>query len=273
MGPERNYAHLLRLLGSFQSVAPSSLKPVFWLGAGCSVFDRVPLNAELLRSEATLSTEWGSDQFRFDVFYESLGIGISRASLLRRYFERQLRTQSPLRKMCKLLTEGYSDIIFTFNIDDLLEQAMKHDGLQEGVHYRLVKVPEIRSDAVLAAVNNPNGPRICIVKLHGNYDLGFNCLTSKEITTYEEPIRRLVEEYSRRAAVVCGYSFFHLNVLRSFCTDGGPLFFVNKVFPEAAMVLSLLWARSSTSPLVIDGSLGEFSSFMSNLSVDLLGSS
>jgi hypothetical protein len=108
-----------------------------------------------------------------------------------------------------------------------------------------------------------------VVKLHGDQESGFNCLTSKEITGYEEPVQELIASYSTRTAVVCGYSFFHLNVLKAFSARGAPLFLVNRAFPEAPMVLSLLWARCQTTPLVIDGGLGTFDEFIRRLAGEL----
>jgi hypothetical protein len=247
-----------------RSPESSSLKPVFWLGAGCSVYDGVPLNNDLLRQVLPASaSSWGSAQFQFDQFCDTLGPGSTRLALLQPYMIRPLRIDSPYHGLVRLCQEGYVDLIFTFNIDNLLEQAFTAAGYREQRDYILIKVPETRSEVVRQQVT-ALGPRLRVIKLHGDLQWGFNYMTSAEIARFDERIAALVREYSQRVGVVCGYSFFHLNVLNSFSHQGGPLFYVNRSFPDTPMVLSLMATRSQ-SPLFIDEALGCFEHFIPQL--------
>jgi SIR2-like domain len=87
--------------------------------------------------------------------------------------------------------------VFTFNIDDLLEQALAAAKMREGHDYLLIKVPETRPQAVVDQVEVVNGPRIRIVKLHGDYRFGFNYMTSNEIVAYETKYGVLLKNVQR----------------------------------------------------------------------------
>jgi hypothetical protein len=269
MSAESTFGRLKRYLRDNLSSEPSPRKPVFWLGAGCSVSDGIPVNDELLQQVlAGEGPSWGSPQFRFDQYVRLLGPGGRRAHLLEPFFKRTIRRESPYHHLAHLLKRGYADVVFTFNIDDLLEQALDASGLQKGAHYSVFHVPELRAELLKPMMSQ--GKRIQVVKLHGDYKMGFNYMTSDEVIAYEETIRNVVTDYSNKAAVVCGYSFFHLNVLNSFkAQKGEPVFYVNKTFPSAPMVLSLLYARYAEEPLIIDESLGCFEEFAHRLAREL----
>ena len=247
--------------------APENL--VFWLGAGCSVHDGVPLMDELLtRILPAGAFPWGSPQFRFDQICEMYPTGPARENLLRPYFERTLTPDCPYHPLVRILRAGCADVVFTFNIDDLLEQALDKAGLREGHDYRVLDVPTLRPEATATMLRAGSGPRLRVVKLHGDYRSGFNFMTSTEIAAYDEQIRGLVAEFSRHPALVCGYSFVHLNVLTAFSLTGGPFFYVNKAFPDTPPVLSLM-SRRSSAPLFVDAPLGFFDKFAAELALRL----
>ncbi|MEU7617848.1 SIR2 family protein [Micromonospora rifamycinica] len=269
MPAQDSVRELVRHLRQFRGDEPSAEKPFFWLGAGCSVHDGVPLNAELL--DAVLGDDvdtWGSRQYRFDLLCDRLGPGAARAGLFRRHLERPLTPDSPYRRLVGLLAQGYADMVVTVNIDDLLERALVAAGLREHHDYRLIDVPQYRPEAAVLRITAPGGPRIRIIKLHGGLDLGLNLMTSREIIQYEEGIEQLVRDVSSRPAVVCGYSFFHLNVLQAFSRNRSPLYYANITFPEAPMVLSLMAQRNHT-PRFIDGTLGNFTGLMRTVTEQL----
>lgn len=264
MSAENALATLAQDLRRSRAAEPGDAKPVFWLGAGCSVYDGIPLNDALLD---TLLPDapgaWGSKQYRFDAYVRGWR-QLDRAALFRPQFDRAPLPDSPYHGLAALLSEGYADLVFTFNIDDLLEQALRQAGLRQGSDYLVVRVPEVAAGVATTHLRSP-GPRIRIVMLHGHHGFGFNYMTSDEITEYNDEITRLVGEYSARKAVVCGYSFFHLNVLRSFSAAGGRLFYVNPAFPEAPMILSLMYARNRGDAWFVDGPLGRFDAFVADL--------
>lgn len=258
-------------LKSARSDEPREGKPVFWLGAGCSAHDGVPLNAELLRLAMPVDRgSWGSPQYRFDVFCDNLGADRSRAEFLTPHVKRTLRADSPYHGLTRLMRAGYADVVFTFNIDDLLEQAFHAAGLREREDYEVVLVPELVPDVVARRISPHHGPRLRIVKLHGDYRWGINFMTSTEITQYPEAIRRAVEVWSGQPAVVCGYSFFHLNVLEAFSRKGSYMVYANLQFPDAPMVLSLMSARNPKSAWFVDGDLGSFGGFIAALKEGLM---
>jgi hypothetical protein len=252
---------------------PDATKPAFWLGAGCSAHDGVPVNAELLvQVLAGYPETWGSPQFLFDRLCNALVSPQERAGLLAPYMKKDIKPDSPYHDLRQVLVHGYADVVFTFNIDNLLEQALAAAGLREHADYLVVNVPELRPEAASAQIDpGSGGPRIRVVKLHGGYEWGINYMTSSEVTRYGERIHDVVRLWSSRPAVVCGYSFLHLNVLHAFSPAGGPLFYANPEFPSAPMILSLMAARNSGNqmPLFIDGELGTFATLMTRLRRDL----
>lgn len=262
MSQSEAMGRLIMYVRQFQSEEASAAKPVLWLGAGCSVFDGIPLNRDLLSGALGDQPDaWGSLQYRFDQFCDLLGATNARARYLTPFFERPINEDSPYHGLARLLRTGYVDMAFTFNIDDLLEQALAAAGMTEGRDFAVIKVPETVPHAVAGRVESPGTPRIRVVKLHGDYRYGFNYMTSREIVAYDDGIRDLVKRYSSRAAIVCGYSFFHLNVLTAFSQSEAPFFYVNRSFPDAPMVLSLMAARSK-APNFIDAPLGSFDQFV-----------
>lgn len=275
MSAEESLSLLTRQLRASLSTGPDSQKPVFWLGAGCSLFDGVPLTNDLLAQVLGDDADgWGSPQFRFDQLCDALNDPRARAGLLAPYMKRDIKPDSPYHALREILVAGYADVVFTFNIDSLLEQALVQGGLREHDEYTVIDVAQLQPSAVLARLGSQHGgPRIRLVKLHGGYEYGLNNMTSSEIVGYGEKIRPVVEDWSSRPAVVCGYSFFHLNVLEAFSRRGGPLYYANPEFPNAPMILSLMAVRSQGrhSPLFIDGELGTFVRLMDELRRGLLG--
>jgi hypothetical protein len=236
-------------------------KPIFWLGAGCSFHDGVPLSNELLSQLVPATGFWGSPQYVFDQHFDRLS-SVNRASELRRVMNKPLTADSPYHDLAYILRERYADLVFTFNIDHLLEDALISTGLIPETDYSVIDVPKTNAPYVASLVEQPFAPRIRIVKLHGDYRHGINYMTSREIAEYNPHIMELVQRYSRESAIVCGYSFFHLNVLTAFSRSGGPLYYANCAFPNAPMVLSLISLRSGS---VIDGELGKFEVLMKSL--------
>src|SRR5215468_5052525 len=120
MSAKRSLDTLLGYLKTYRDDAASELKPFFWLGAGCSVHDGVPLMDELLESVLPDDPDaWGSPQFRFDEFCDMIGKGAARAAYLRPHLTRTLTDDSPYKDLVRLLRAGYADLVFTVNIDNL----------------------------------------------------------------------------------------------------------------------------------------------------------
>lgn len=263
MSPRESLNRLAELL-RFRREQSSENKPVFWLGAGCSVFDGVPLNEQLLDlALAKAPPGWGGRQYRFDRLGDWMPRGRDRADYLKEFFEHTIKPDSPYHGLVRLAQNGHVDIICTFNIDRMIDQAFDAAGLRESKDYLIIDAVSYAPDAVYELVKL-SSPRIKVIKVHGDYRSGFNFMTSAEIAEYNPHIHQVVDSISRRAAIVCGYSFFHLNVLNAFSRRGGEFFFVNRDFPETPIVLSLMNLRSKT-PNFIDHPSGLFENFIREL--------
>jgi len=269
MSAQAAFIRLVGFLGQIDANTPSRDKPVFWLGAGCSLHDGIPLNAQLLLDVLPKNAPtWGSPQFRFDEFVETFGDGTQRANLFLPHVDKPLLPDSPYHDFVKVLAAGYSDVVITFNIDDLLERALDESGLREFKDYLVVKVPELNVMAAVSQITKEGSPRIRIVKLHGDAKGGFNYMTSKEIIEFPAQIRETVKTMSTRPAVVCGYGFSDLNVLGAFSRDKSAFFFVNPYFPNNTITLSIMKTRGSQANF-IDDQMGDFKTFMNDLVIGL----
>jgi hypothetical protein len=262
MSAQTGFDNLVQLLRSSKDL-PKVDKPVFWLGAGCSVFDGIPLNAELLkRVIGSSSSAWGSQQYRFDgLMYHTSPH--ARAFMLEPHFKCALKPDSPYRALVEILRRGYAEVVLTFNIDNLLDQALQKCTGLAASDFELYSAPQYKPAALISNILRPaTDQRITVVKLHGDVQSGINLMTSHEIVEYEPGLGEVCAKLSERPAVVCGYSFLHLNVLLKFSRSPSPLFYVAPDFTESPMVLSLMSVRNKLAPHFIDGNLGRFEQIM-----------
>lgn len=269
MSAEETYKGLVRLLTLSKELRDED-KPVFWLGAGCSVADGLPTNAELLRMINGSHAGWGSDQYRFD--RSVFGVSASARSVIFDRLKAEPKDDSPYFTLVKLLDLGYASVVATFNIDRLLDAALQKR-LRPG-RYRILFAPEYNPSALVRHVFAPTRDRnVTVVKLHGDVESGINFMTSQEIVKYGPGLGEVCARLSERPAIICGYSFFHLNVLLDFHREQSPMFYINPTFPDAPMVLSLMSARNREAPHYIDGPLGRFEQLMAALERDVIGGS
>lgn len=237
----------------------SEKKPVFWLGAGCSTFDGIPTNEELLPILYPECQTAVSQQLAFDKYCEKEEGSVVQDLDLERHLRATLRNNSPYLQLVQLLIAGFIDMVVTMNIDNLLEQALGRFHLERGRDYQLVDLKD--GHEALAQT----GLRIKIIKLFSDPISGYRSLTTLRMPRHDAAVERFTRDYSRLPAVVCGYSFFHVSVASSFSTQASPLYYINKSFPDAALTLGLLNRRFSMH-YVVDERLGQFADFIDFLS-------
>jgi hypothetical protein len=278
MSSENTYSRLKPLISDARRFLQSASKPVFWLGAGCSIHDGVPAADNLVRQYLQDSGDengWGSLQYRFDRRLKLFASDPNdRLNALSPYFRHTLKADSPYRDLVSLMAAGCADLICTFNIDSLLDEAFIAEGLKLGQDYAVINPlgGDIGSDRDIRDQVETNRPRIKLLKLHGDVLTGVNFMTSEEISEYGQNFSKVFGQLSERPAVVCGYSFVHLNVLTAFSKRAAaPVYYVNPEFPVVPAVLSLMTLRSCGNANFIDGKMGRFGEVMARLRGDILG--
>jgi hypothetical protein len=272
MSADQTYLRLKTLLFDAPSFRDAASRPVFWLGAGCSKSDGVPTADVLLENYLRPhKNSWGSPQFRFDRRIELFATGPRvRLAALRPYFNQTLKDDSPYLHLIKLMKRRSSSIICSFNIDNLLDQAFKKVGMILNEDFDIISVPKMEPGDIRIRIA-ADQPRIKLIKLHGDLESGVNFMTSREISDYGEGFTGIFTELSERPAVVCGYSFVHLNVLTAFSRRADtPVYYINPEFPQMPAILSLMLLRSKENANFIDGDLGKFEIVMRQLADDIL---
>jgi hypothetical protein len=154
---------------------------------------------------------WYRQRFGADPDYAELlerlaGTPAERREILRRYFEPDEAERQEGRKMptrahraiAKLVARGYIRVIFTTNFDQLLETALRDEGVPPAVIST--------ADGVAGALPLQH-ERITVVKLHGDYLDTRLKNTPAELSAYDPAMERLldrvVDEYG---LVVAGWS-------------------------------------------------------------------
>jgi hypothetical protein len=243
-------------------------RPILWLGAGASLHDGMPIGEQLVIDivESRRPGSWGSPQHRLDRFFETL-TPPQRLAILQPHFDRPLTPDSPYHTVVKLLLTGRVGAVVTFNVDDLLRDAIIAAGAAREIE--VIDAVDMTATALAARMAAPQQKGPVVMKLHGGLASGLNLFTSMEIAQYWPEVEGLVTEVSCRPAIVCGYSFAHLNVLRAFSTDPGALFYCNPRPPTSAALLSLMEKRGGVRARCIDEDDGRFDVLMAALARDL----
>lgn len=262
---ELAYEALVILLRHSQAMdAPA--KPLLWLGAGASAYDGVPVGDALLVGLVGSTGKWGSPQYRLDRLFEGLPPA-ARLRLLKPLLDKPLKPDSPYHSVVKLLRKGYFGGAVTFNVDHLIDEAIASASAFSDME--VIDGVEMVPGAISERFFGSTRTSPIVLKLHGGLTTGLNLFTSTEISAYTPKLAEIVESLSRRPAVVCGYSFAHLNVLRSFSTDIGAFFYCNPFTPSAPALLSLMESRGGVYGKTVDGTDGRFETLMAALARDL----
>ncbi len=262
---ELAYEALLTLLRNSRAV-DTPAKPLLWLGAGASAYDGVPVGDDLLVSLVGSTGSWGSPQFRLDRLFEGLPPE-ARLSMLRHLLDKPLKPDSPYHAVVSLLLKGYLGGVVTFNVDRLIDQAIESASAFGAID--VIDGVEVIPSAIFQRFFGSTRNSCIALKLHGALTSGLNLFTSAEISAYPPKLAEIVETLSRRPAVVCGYSFAHLNVLKSFSADVGALFYCNPSAPSSPALLSLMESRGGVYGRTLDGASGRFEVVMAALARDL----
>jgi hypothetical protein len=174
---------------------------------------------ETIQDDETLIS-WYKEKYStepdYSVIIESLArTPAERQALLRGYFEPNekekeegIKTPSKAHHaIARLISNGYIKIVVTTNFDKLLEQAL--DGI--GVSYSVFSTPEQMSGAIPLRHAGPT-----IIKVHGDYRSDRFKNTDRELSQYEKPINKTLDEvFDQYGLIVCGWSSDYDHALRA----------------------------------------------------------
>lgn len=205
--------------------------PVLLLGAGASVGAGVPLLRELARHFGFRSTQ------KFQSYVASLG---PRRRFLR--LSEFLQSRDPLRvtagyrALAALVADRYFDVIFSTNVDPMLEDALSAARLRRR-DYLLVINGMMRTER-LEPLFSAETPRVKLVKLHGDVFHRFMAWTPAEMEEYVGEMVPLLElAVQGRDLVVVGHSLADspriCGIAREVLEGGGRFWYVNLKRPPA----------------------------------------
>lgn len=155
--------------------------------------------------------EWYEDEYgeepRYDDLIEQLAQSKDdRQSLLEPYFEptdeereREVKTPSEAhRNIAWLMKNEYINVVVTTNFDQLLEQALREQGVTPTV---------VSSSADAEGVAPLAHQDAVILKIHGDYKATNLKNTSDELDSYEPAVEELVRQvFDEYGLIVCGWS-------------------------------------------------------------------
>jgi hypothetical protein len=169
--------------------------------------------------EDTDATDWYEETYDEPATYENLIEGLAktqteRRSLLEGFFEpteeeAEQGEKTPTEaheSIAWLVDNGYIDVILTTNFDQLLEQALRDQGVNpvviSGKETAQGAEPLQHQDAV-------------VVKVNGDYKQTNVKNLSFELESYSEPIQRIIDRvFQEYGLIVCGWSGEHDTRLR-----------------------------------------------------------
>ncbi|RBI59493.1 hypothetical protein DMJ13_23105 [halophilic archaeon] len=203
------------------------------LGSGTSTEAGIPTGWDVVSSlikrvaaidgesidDDTNLTDWYKDNYEERATYENLIGGIAknqteRRSLLEGFFEptneeanRDEKTPTDAHQSIAWLVDNdYIDVILTTNFDQLLEEALRDQGVN----------PVVISGEESARGAEPLGQQdAVVVKVNGDYKETNIKNLSSELETYSEPMQKIIDRvFQEYGLIVCGWSGKHDTRLR-----------------------------------------------------------
>lgn len=263
---EQQMRNRIRCLANFlrpTREGPARGKYLLMLGAGASYGSGIPRTETLMHE---IVQQYGHDRSgsmaaQFDRLWRSAA-PTQRSTMLKTYLEGANPSDGYL-KLARLIQEGYFDIVFTFNFDNLLERALHQVGC---IGVRVI----VNGDVIPARIPGlleSSRPQVKILKLHGDVHSEFFAFSSDEVLNYHDKVAQVIADYSRRDVIICGYGFKDPNIVRAFSPEGGAIYYVNPAGVNDN-VRGFLVSRKSEDK-AIDGTWGRFDDFLEALYQDL----
>ena len=224
-----------------EDLAPLTL----FLGEGCARAARVPTLAEIARdwfSDAVKAPasvpplDLDDEEALLRAFYGYLGRMSpgDRHRLLQSYYT-GVPVPSFYQDLAMLVRGGYFEHILTTNVDTLLEQALNGAGLWQDKDFQVVG-PGSRDRATSSISLDRPGPRVAILKLHGDLARREVAITPEEIERALKPMRRPVKAELAGEIVMVGYLFESGPVNRWLRWTPGVLWWVSEEPPDPQQI-------------------------------------
>ena len=233
----------------------AGVKPILFLGAGCSKSVGLPTETELIEQiGGRLRLEIKSLSGLADVLKDQIDLCLQ--------IRQQLSTPeniAPFEKLASLIYLGFFNTILTTNWDSLIETSLSH--ILSPDKYKVYVRGEV-SDQIIANSLMQNHPLIKIVKLHGDL-VSLPIIAPKFILNIETPLEDQINNMiMANGVVVLGYSLKEPR-FNTLIRKAKPLI-VDPVPREKSFL-----AQLGDGAAQVTGEEGKFENFITSLS-DLL---
>lgn len=196
---------------------------------------------------------------RFNILYEGyepLPAGIRYGQVVMGY-----------RGIARLCQAGYIDVIFTTNVDTMLEDALISIGLTPR-HWSVFVNGKDDLEKIRQGLAH-DVPRVKIIKLHGDLFTRVLAFTDDEVDEFTRKVQPLLEEYLAKPVLIVGHTLRDQAIDRCLATRGETLYYVKPTRPpQGTVAYTALRARQG---VVISGEEAQFGNFFDCLSRKLVG--
>jgi hypothetical protein len=192
-----------------------------------------------------------------------------RAALLGKHL-RGCSPSSGYRHLAELVKAGYFDVILTTNVDSLLETALLDAGLRPGRDYVCMVNGRDRDEEITRLIKQRK-PRVKILKLHGDLELGILVITPAETFQFSPQVSNVLREHLNRSVLIVGYGPWDSHdVTRCLELSRQSMWYVAPDRPaRESFIYQALVARRATRN-VIFGEEGRFDRFFEALRAEWL---
>ena len=172
------------------------------------------------------------------------------------------------RLLTELISAGYFDIIFTTNIDPLLDQCLKDSRLST-MDYEVYVVDKIQPGEVVNYLRCRT-PRVKVVKLHGDLKSRNIKFTPQETFRFDLCLEEELKKFLSKDTIIIGLSVRDRDI--QLCLDrvGGSIWYVNRTAPLIGHpIMPVLIERKSKQHIIDKEEGGLFDDFLSALYEEL----
>ncbi len=184
-----------------------------------------------------VASQWASDngqqadsgqQMAIEAFGEAVTDGAARCRLMRKRIE-ELQVGEGHARLARLIKEGYFDLIFTCNVDDLLERALAAQHMNPDEGYNLYVLGKQPADAIALGIRESK--RVTIVKLMGDLASHILPLTREELKRHVAPLQAVIRDQTRKPTILVGLCERDDVVLEAIPPEGERIWWVNEKVP------------------------------------------
>ncbi len=186
---------------------------------------------------ADMASEWaagngqsvGSDlQTAIEAFAGAVTEDTARCRLIRERIE-QLQVGEGHARLARLIKEGYFDLVFTCNVDDLLERALAAQHMNPDEGYNLYVLGKQPADAIALGIREST--RVTVVKLMGDLASHILPLTRAELERHVAPLQAVIRDQTRKPTILVGLCERDDAVLEAIPPEGERIWWVNEKVP------------------------------------------